>query len=79
MKQRQWTIYFVTVSKICSLHSQKKLTDARLSPDLRTQIQFGRLKDPTFSLLATPMIPNTKKLNNIFIPYPFPKFSVKLH
>ena len=30
------------------------LTDARLNPGLRTQIQFGRLRDPTFGKLATP-------------------------
>ena len=29
-------------------------TDARLSPDLRTQIHFGRLKNPSFGKLATP-------------------------
>ena len=40
---------------LTALAKKNLLADARLSPDLRTQVQFGRLKDPTFGLLATPM------------------------
>ena len=61
MKKRQCTTYFVTVNYNCSLPSGKKnlLTEAHLSPDLRTQNQFGRLKDPTLCLLATPVLEGT--------------------
>ena len=54
MKQRE-SPWLVTVNKIWSLRLQEKKLAHWRSPDLRTQIPFGRLKDPILSELATPL------------------------